>query len=170
MLTLLNDAEWSQWSDSEIARRCGVHRDVVVHQRPKSIHAVTASIETSRTFVHHKTGKPTAMRTENIGKREYVDSVGCCSRHQSYQLVGSRIVAKRFRNGSGAAGTRCLSPPFELPPQRSRCLRWRLSCAKRVCDSELLQKPLSSSCGREPSSNRRVSAESILSAKTKRIL
>jgi len=78
--------------------------------------------------------------------------------------------AKQFRNGSGIAGTRCLSLPFELPPQRSRCLRWRLSYAKRVCDSELLQKPLSSLCRREPPSNRRVAAESILSAKMKRIL
>jgi hypothetical protein len=32
--TLLNDPEWAQWSDREIARRCGVHHDTVAAKRP----------------------------------------------------------------------------------------------------------------------------------------
>jgi hypothetical protein len=34
VLTLLNDTEWAQWSDREIARRCGVHHDMVAAKRP----------------------------------------------------------------------------------------------------------------------------------------
>jgi hypothetical protein len=29
VMTLLGDEEWSQWSNREIARRCGVHHDLV---------------------------------------------------------------------------------------------------------------------------------------------
>ena len=33
VLTLLEDEEWAQWSDREIARRCGVHHEMVGKQR-----------------------------------------------------------------------------------------------------------------------------------------
>jgi uncharacterized ParB-like nuclease family protein len=62
---LLEDAEWSQWSDREIARRCGVSDFMVRQLRPED----TARISQyePRTFVHPKTGQPTQMRTANIG-------------------------------------------------------------------------------------------------------
>jgi hypothetical protein len=36
VLTLLNDAEWSAWSNREVARRCGVDDHTVAALRPKS--------------------------------------------------------------------------------------------------------------------------------------
>ncbi|MCI0392252.1 MAG: helix-turn-helix domain-containing protein [Acidobacteria bacterium] len=88
VLTLLNDPEWSKWSDREIARRCGVSPDTVGRQRragestnrfehvtwlaqgkiaPQTILSESDSMA-SRTFVHPKTGQPTTMRTGNIGR------------------------------------------------------------------------------------------------------
>lgn len=90
VLTLLNDSEWSQWSDREIARRCGVSPDTVGRLRragagcsgfdrfenvthlahgkiePRSILSDSDSID--RMFTHPKTGQPTTMRTANIGR------------------------------------------------------------------------------------------------------
>ena len=37
VLTLLNDREWSGWSDREIARRCGVDNKVVARLRPEPV-------------------------------------------------------------------------------------------------------------------------------------
>jgi hypothetical protein len=69
---LIGDTEWAAWSDREIARRCAVHHELVAKQRPNRILAVTASMNSERTFTHHKTGAPTTMRTENIGRRDSV--------------------------------------------------------------------------------------------------
>lgn len=65
VLRLLNDAEWSQWSDREIARRCLVSDKTVGNLRPK--HTAEIPQYEPRTFVHPKTGQPTQMRTANIG-------------------------------------------------------------------------------------------------------
>ncbi|MCK4602822.1 MAG: hypothetical protein KAU28_10180 [Phycisphaerae bacterium] len=76
VLTMLTDTKVSlnddgnPWSDSEIARRCAVdHKTVKKHR--DSIHTWEfPSMEEGdrRTFLHHKTGKPTTMRTGNIGR------------------------------------------------------------------------------------------------------
>ncbi len=66
-MTLLNDAEWAVWSDSEIARRRAVSREFVTRMRPKDTCDPITSIE--RTFVHPKTGEPTKMETARIGTR-----------------------------------------------------------------------------------------------------
>jgi transposase-like protein len=85
---LLEDVEWASWSDSEIARRCGVSHvfvgDVRRGYRTRSdargqksiLETVTSMDAPARTFTHHKTGKPATMRTENIGKRQFVDARG----------------------------------------------------------------------------------------------
>ena len=70
ILTLLEDKQWTQWSDSEIAKRCGVSPTTVGAQR--SILSKMESMDsspnpTSRTFIHHKTGKATKMNTSRIG-------------------------------------------------------------------------------------------------------
>lgn len=87
VLIVLSDAEWVAWSDHEIARRCDVHPVFVGDMRRgyrkrsaqsglKSILVTDNSMEKTRTFTHHKTGQPTTMRTENIGRRSLVDSMG----------------------------------------------------------------------------------------------
>lgn len=75
--TLLGDPEWAQWSDREIARRCGVHHEMVSHLRPRPSLADSASEKVYTT----KHGTVSKMNTEKIGKKEtFVDSSG---RHQT---------------------------------------------------------------------------------------
>jgi hypothetical protein len=64
--TLLNDQEWSQWSDREIARRCGVGNRFVSDMRQE--HTVFGTQYEKRIFIHPKTGQPTTMQTANIGR------------------------------------------------------------------------------------------------------
>ncbi len=70
---MLADKEWSQWSDREIARRCGVSHDFV--SRNRIILSFNDSMNTTRKFTHHKTGKPATMNTANT-TRKYKLSLG----------------------------------------------------------------------------------------------
>ncbi len=70
VLCLLNDGEWSHWSNSEIARRCGVNHKTVESLRPvppENPDFGNPKYE-PRTFIHPRTGKPTTMNTGNIGR------------------------------------------------------------------------------------------------------
>lgn len=67
VLTLLDDGEWSKWSDGEIAKRCAVSREYVNRLRPKDTCDQVTGME--RTFVHPKTGAPTTMKM-TLGKTE----------------------------------------------------------------------------------------------------
>lgn len=69
---LLRDEEWAAWSDREIARKCNVSADLVGDLR-KEIHTVVSDSMVERTFVHHRTGRPAAMKTGNIA----ASSRGC---------------------------------------------------------------------------------------------
>ena len=72
------DDEGGPWADRDIARRCRVSAPTVAKYRHTiklystgSLEDVTkneAVDEQSRSFIHHKTGKPTSMRTGNIGR------------------------------------------------------------------------------------------------------
>jgi hypothetical protein len=64
VLTLLNDSEWSGWSDREIAKKCAVDGKTVAALRPKPD---TAEVPQYRTFTHPKTGRPSEMDTAKIG-------------------------------------------------------------------------------------------------------
>lgn len=61
---LLRDAEWSQWSDREVARRCGVSHDMVNRLRKE----LSLSLNDSERAYTTKHGKPAKMRTKHIGK------------------------------------------------------------------------------------------------------
>lgn len=63
---LLNDAEWSQWSDREIGRHANVHHSFASKMRSLSL---VDSEESSRAYTT-KHGTQATMRTENIGRRE----------------------------------------------------------------------------------------------------
>jgi hypothetical protein len=65
VLILMNDAEWSQWSNNEIGRRCGVSHELANTIRNQLADSARCS---ERSFVHHETGKKTQMKTENIGR------------------------------------------------------------------------------------------------------
>jgi hypothetical protein len=78
VMKLLDDAEWSHWSDREIAKHAKVHHDLVGRLRPTQDTGGNASMETgaeseTRTFTHHKTGKPTKMKTGKIGKGQMLN-------------------------------------------------------------------------------------------------
>ena len=67
VLKLLNDREWHTWSDSEIARRCGVSDKTVARYRPESIFGNSEDAPTARTVT--RGGKSYKQDTGNIGKR-----------------------------------------------------------------------------------------------------
>ena len=62
--TLLRDEEWGAWSNSEIARRCGVHHSTVADLRP----SLSVSASEPRTYTT-KHGTIATMNTAAIGKR-----------------------------------------------------------------------------------------------------
>ncbi len=66
VMTLLNDAEWTTWSDSEIARRCGVDHKTVAACRPLG-NLPSDKTATPRTYTT-KHGTEATMKTGNIGK------------------------------------------------------------------------------------------------------
>jgi len=66
---LLNDPEWSQWADREIARRCGAEHPMVGRLRPARSLEQSTSEKTDTT----KHGTVATMKTDNIGKRDSID-------------------------------------------------------------------------------------------------
>ena len=62
IMTLLSDEQWSQWSDREIARRCGVHHQLVGKIR------ISLDESSSERIYTTKHGTTTSMNTTNIGK------------------------------------------------------------------------------------------------------
>jgi len=69
-MTLLEDEEWSQWSDREIARQCAVSDRFVNKMRAESVTANGSQSEPPppRTYTT-KHGTTATMNTSNIGKR-----------------------------------------------------------------------------------------------------
>lgn len=67
VMTLLSDKEWSQWSNREIARQCGVHHQMVGKIRGSLDDS--SSEKKSRTFTT-KHGTTASMNTAAIGKKE----------------------------------------------------------------------------------------------------
>ncbi len=70
VMTLVNDDEWSAWSDSEIARRCAVSHPFVGKIRP-SLVTVTSEPQ-ARTYTT-KHGTVATMKTAAIGSRPRAD-------------------------------------------------------------------------------------------------
>lgn len=68
--TLLRDEEWSQWSDREIARRCGVGNALVSEAR-KSIclNQTDAAAERTAERTVERNGKTYTQNTANIGRK-----------------------------------------------------------------------------------------------------
>lgn len=83
--TLLQDDEWSCWSDSEIARQCRVDRQLVANVRDQVINTKARKIAGSRAHLREsasenparkyrdKAGNVRQMRTGNIGKKSKVE-------------------------------------------------------------------------------------------------
>ena len=67
---MLKDSQWSQWSNCDIARRCGVSESMVRATRDGDTSHKTKYENSGRTFIHPKTGKPTQMKTAKIGENK----------------------------------------------------------------------------------------------------
>lgn len=65
--TLLTDAEWSDWSDNQIAKKCKVSQPFVSKLR-KELNGSTVNVDSKRTY--ERNGKTHTMRTNNIGKSQ----------------------------------------------------------------------------------------------------
>ncbi|PSB04977.1 ParB N-terminal domain-containing protein [Merismopedia glauca] len=91
---LLQDPQWSRWSDRQIARCCGVHHDLVGKLR--SSLAVTASEKIYKT----KHGTTSVMDTTNIGGRASKSAT-----------IGNRVtVTQNHPLLAGMSGTICQVP------------------------------------------------------------
>jgi hypothetical protein len=66
VMTMLNDIEWQQWSNREIAQKCNVSHPFVGEMR-KEINNPTGNV-TSRTY--QRNGKTQTMKVDNIGKHK----------------------------------------------------------------------------------------------------
>lgn len=66
VMRLLRDADWSQWSDREIARRCHVSHPFVAKLRDN---LMTGNFSSERTYVTRH-GTVATMRTGNIGMNQ----------------------------------------------------------------------------------------------------
>ena len=67
-MTMLEDKAWREWSDREIARRCGVSHDFVSRMRSLSFDdSDTPPPERTYTDKH---GNVITMNTENIGQKK----------------------------------------------------------------------------------------------------
>jgi phage N-6-adenine-methyltransferase len=65
VMTLLNDEEWSRWTDREIARRCAVSHDFVNRARKSSLSLNDSDEPRTYTTKH---GTTATMNTGNIGR------------------------------------------------------------------------------------------------------
>ena len=65
--TLLTDAEWEKWNDSQIARQCAVSSNFVGVMR-RSLSSDESEIPTERTYTD-RYGNVRTMNTANIGKK-----------------------------------------------------------------------------------------------------
>src|SRR5690606_6247751 len=68
VLTLLNDTEWSKWSDNQIAKACGVAHSFVGRVR-SSLVSESSEKPQDRTYTT-KHGTEAVMNTASIGKKK----------------------------------------------------------------------------------------------------
>ena len=67
---LLNDPEWSGWSDREVARQCRVSHPFVAKFRP----SLTGNVSSEPRTYTDKHGNQSRMNTSNIGRGSYDES------------------------------------------------------------------------------------------------
>lgn len=140
VLRLIHDAEWSGWSDREIARRVGVSTPLVSGMRPPPPPAPHAEMQADtvnsysipnqdraaqpRTFTHPKTGKPAVMNTANIGRRPTAEKeaevapaahAAAAGYMANASLAGERPTMDGLRSAVKEAVHATLGPPPPRP-------------------------------------------------------
>lgn len=142
VMTLLNDSEWSTWSDNAIAKACGVSDKTVTAQRPHfGISEVRKPVERTFTTKH---GTTATMNTANIGKtkaepiwrnrqmqRRYASLSSDDSENGSDSTRHARVThASSTRQGNASTVTETLLPRYHLV---ERPLNVRSSSVERRC-------------------------------------
>lgn len=67
VLTLLEDLEWSKWSDNKIAQACGVNQTTVSNYRRSLMESLSEEAPVERTYTTRH-GTEAVMKTGNIGR------------------------------------------------------------------------------------------------------
>lgn len=96
---LLDDSEWSQWSDNEIARRCKVSHTFVSNLRKD----FTCNVASEKCKYRTKHGTITTMKTANIGsnhtdKPETPDKVESSDRQQKMWVTSEDLDEKKSKS------------------------------------------------------------------------
>ena len=108
VLHLLEDAEWGQWSDREIARHCGVGHALVSRLR-RSLSP--GDSDTAPRTYRTKQGTVTTMETHTIGKRAAPDgSMDTSTPHVSHPPAGTIQTAE---GATGASPTEVVAPALQ---------------------------------------------------------
>lgn len=134
--TLLNDQEWSGWSNSEIARRCAVSEALVRSARP------IFEKNEDRPRLTQRNGTTYEMSTTNIGKRESTAFQG--SERLSdldYEIVdpitGDTIEGRE--SGNGASVPLVSSPPRASTPSAFNSFEQQTAEMLKNTDPQILK-------------------------------
>lgn len=104
---LLQDQEWSSWSNHEVARRCAVSPEFVRQVR-SSLTTVASERGSSKTYTT-KHGTTTTMNTENIGRKH--GQAG--ARAEKIELIRD-LASKGYRASQIAAQIELTEPTVRL--------------------------------------------------------
>lgn len=100
VMRLLNDEEWGQWSDREIAKRCRVHNSTVsrIKQELSQSDSTSQSL-TNKSVTYSRNGRTATMDTSNIGKGKE-DSIPTLKwLINEWSRVGDVIKIPKYPNG-----------------------------------------------------------------------
>jgi hypothetical protein len=97
---MLEDAEWSRWSDNKIAQQCGVSQPFISSIRSSLITVISDKPE--RTYTN-KQGKPARMKTARIGKSKGKKPSKILPRPEAISKPDSLDVAREHAKKQNAA-------------------------------------------------------------------
>ena len=146
VLKLLNDKEWSQWSDREIARQCTVSHPFVSKLRAELTGNVISEnqVRTYRT----KHGNLSAMKTANIGRRRQRDKDLEKNQRELEEAIENgeldlADVPVRLQRRTESAHTSPISPRLVIPSSHLVTVgQMQFECPMSVGDS--------CTCGKQP--------------------
>jgi N6-adenosine-specific RNA methylase IME4 len=106
---MLDDLEWRDWSDSEIARRCAVSHTFVAQLRSR----LTCNVSSERTYAS-KSGAVSTMETAAIGRKPFDDQTAREIRREYAVLRDVATGGKKRARAAREAelGSRQLSAPI----------------------------------------------------------
>ncbi|EDM70689.1 probable streptomycin biosynthesis operon possible regulatory protein [Roseobacter sp. AzwK-3b] len=127
VMTLLEDGEWSQWSDREIARQCGVSPPTVAKYRGEISRAHLSKFTDSDERKVERGGKTYTQNTANIGKKSKSDEDRDTLQDPKPEGIGADAeadaVAEKAKEPDPAPPAADPEPPAEKEPEHIQKLR-----------------------------------------------